>query len=148
MLKYLTNTLIFRYVAKFNDNLKEVNMNSIEFPKMFNTSNTNIVKDEDASMQNLRVLLGCEKGELFGDPFYGIRLKRYIFDQNNFVLRDILIDEIYTQIMVFVPQFTVRRNDIKIIQDGKDVRIRFKALNNLDYTTNMYDLVLFREEER
>lgn len=123
-------------------------MNSIEFPKMFNTSNTNITKDDKASMQNIKLLLGCEKGELFGDPFYGIRLKRYTFDQNNFVLRDILIDEIYTQIMVFVPQLTVNRNDIKITSEGKDIKIRFKALNNLDYTTNMYDLVLFQEEER
>lgn len=123
-------------------------MNSIKFPKMFNTTSTQITKDRDASLQNMRLLFGSEKGELFGDPFFGIRLKRYVFDQNNFVLRDILIDEIYTQIMLFVPQITVNRNDIKIVQSGKDITIRFKAINNLDFTTNMYDLVLFHEEDR
>lgn len=124
-------------------------MNSIKFPKMFNTSNTNVTKtDNEASMQDIKLLLSCEKGELFGDPFYGIRLKRYVFDQNNYVLRDILIDEIYTQLMVFAPQIYVKRNDIKVISDGKNVKIRFKAINNLDFTTNMYELALFQEEDR
>ena len=32
---------------------------------------------------------------MFGDPDFGIRLKRYTFNQNNYILRDVLIDEIY-----------------------------------------------------
>ena len=124
-------------------------MNSIKFPHMFNQCNTNIERDSNkASLQDIGLLLQCEKGELFGDPFYGIRLKRFIFDQNNYVLRDILIDEIYTQLLAFAPQITVQRKDIKIEQQGKDVIIKFKAINNLDFTTNMYDLVLFKDEER
>ena len=124
-------------------------MNSIRFPHMFNQCNTNVVRDSnEASLQDIGLLLQCEKGELFGDPFYGIRLRRFIFDQNNYVLRDILIDEIYTQLLAFAPQITVQRKDIKIEQKGKDVIIKFKAINNLDFTTNMYDLVLFKDEER
>ena len=124
-------------------------MNSIKFPHMFNTCNTIVEKDSNkASLQDIGLLLQCEKGELFGDPFYGIRLKRYVFDQNNYVLRDILIDEIYTQLSVFAPQVTVQRKDIKIEQQGHRVYIRFKAINNLDFKTNMYELVLFTNEER
>lgn len=124
-------------------------MNSIKFPDMFNACSTNIITDSDkATVQDIGILLQCEKGELSGDPFYGIRLKRVMFEPNNSVLRDILIDEIYTQLLVFAPQITVQRNDIKITQEGKDVKIRFKYINNLDFTTNMYDLVLFRDEER
>ena len=124
-------------------------MNSIRFPHMFNQCNTNVVRDSnEASLQDIGLLLQCEKGELFGDPFYGIRLRRFIFDQNNYVLRDILIDEIYTQLLAFAPQITVQRKDIKIEQKGKDVIIKFKAINNLDFTTNMYDLFLFKDEER
>ena len=124
-------------------------MNSIRFPHMFNQCSTNIERDSNkASLQDIGLLLQCEKGELFGDPFYGIRLRRFIFDQNNYVLRDILIDEIYTQLLAFAPQITVQRKDIKIEQKGKDVIIKFKAINNLDFTTNMYDLVLFKDEER
>jgi len=124
-------------------------MNSIKFPHMFNTGNTIVEKDSDkASMQCINLLLNCEKGELFGDPFYGIRLKKYIFEQNNYVLKDILIDEIYTQLLLFAPQVTVQRKDIKIEQEGNRVKVRFKAINNLDFKTNMYDLVLFTNEER
>jgi len=124
-------------------------MNSINFPKMFNTSNTNVITDsKKATSQDLQLLLSCEKGELFGDPFFGIKLKRYIFNQNNHVLRDILIDEIYSQILVFMPQLTVKRNDISIVQKDKDITIRIRAINTVDFTTNMYDLVLFHDDER
>lgn len=124
-------------------------MNSIRFPNMFNTCNTNVIDNSnEASMQCIRLLMYSEKGELVIDPFFGLRLKRVMFEPNNYVLRDILIDEIYTQLQVFSPQVTVQRKDIKVIQEGKDVRVRFKVINNLDFTTNMYDLVLFKDEER
>ena len=116
---------------------------------MFNTSNTR-VKDNsfDATMQNLKLLINSEKGEMFGDPFFGIRLKRYAFNQNNYVLRDILIDEIYSQLLVFMPQLTVLRENIKIEQKGNKLTLKIRAINNVDFTTNMYELALFDEEER
>ena len=64
------------------------------------------------------------------------------------MLRDILIDEIYSQILVFMPQLTVKRNDISIVQKDKDITIRIRAINTVDFTTNMYDLVLFHDDER
>lgn len=124
-------------------------MNSIKFPNMFNTCNTNVVRDSrDASLQCIRLLMYSEKGEFIYDPFFGIRLRRVMFEPNNDVLKDILVDEIYTQLQVFAPQITTQRKDIKIIQEGKNVKIRFKAINNLDFTTNMYELALFSSEER
>lgn len=126
-------------------------MKSIKFPDMFNSSSTNIVSDFDATQQNLILLLGSEKGELFGDPYYGIRIKRYIYEQNNSILRDIIIDEIYTQIALFMPQLLVKRKDIKIIQNqnGKRAQIiaTVKATNRIDFTTNLYNIVLFDSEE-
>lgn len=123
-------------------------MNSISFPKMFNNTSTNVVKDYDATLQDVKLLLCSEKGELFGDPFFGIRLKRYMFNQNNYVLRDILIDEIFTQLATFAPQLTVDRRDISIIQRGKTVYAKIKAINKVDFTTNMYELVLMQDSER
>lgn len=122
-------------------------MNSIGFPNMFNSSATLVVKDKDASMQDLKLLLASEKGELFGDPFFGIRLKKYMFDQNNYILRDVLVDEIFTQLRVFAPQLTVNRNDIKIIQKDNKLIATIKGINNLDFTTDMYQLELFKGEE-
>lgn len=124
-------------------------MKSLAFPKMFNYNNSNVVVDYDATKQNTFLLLHSEKGELFGDPYFGIRLKRYIFDQNSYILKDVLIDEIYTQLALFLPQLIINRNDIKIIQDPyKKGRLSctFKGINRLDFTTDMYSLVLYDED--
>ncbi len=122
-------------------------MNSIQFPNMLYHNSVQMVSDQEASMQNLKLLLGSEKGEFRFDPFFGIRLKRYLFDQNNFVLRDILLDEIYEQIVYFMPQITVKKSDIKIVQEGSSCYLTLKGVNNLDFTLNTYNLVLFEEQE-
>jgi len=123
-------------------------LNSIGFPEMFKSSATLVVKDREASLQDLQLLLASEKGELFGDPFFGVRVKKYTFNQNNYVLRDILVDEIFTQVKVFAPQITVSRDDIKIIQTGNTLVTNIKGINKLDFTTDMYQLELFNDEER
>jgi len=121
-------------------------MKSIEFPNILKSNSTNIIKDLNATKQNTLLLLKSEKGELFGDPYFGIRLKRYIFEQNNYILRDIIIDEIYTQLALFIPQIKVNRADIKIVQDRAKLYCNFKAINQIDFTTDMYSLVLYDEE--
>lgn len=123
-------------------------MKSISFPDMFNSNSTKIRKDLSATKQNTLLLLHSEKGELFGDPYFGIRLKRYLFDQNNYILKDIIIDEIYTQLALFLPQVKVNRKDIKITQDRGILYCSFKAINQLDFTTDMYSLVLYEDKEK
>lgn len=126
-------------------------MKSIQFPKMFNSSSTNVTTTNlQATMQNLLALLGSEKREFLGDPDFGVAIKRYIFEQNNYVLRDIIIDELFTQISLFIPQVIINRKDISIIQNGKGKRARLEAIikvtNRLDFTTSMFSLVLFDNE--
>ena len=123
-------------------------MKSIAFPKMFENNSTKIISDYDATKRNLESLLLCEKGEFISDPFFGIRLKRYIYEQNNYILRDIIIDEIYSQINVFMPQVTVTRKDITIEKLRGKLIVKIKALNKLDFTINTYDVVLLREDEQ
>ena len=123
-------------------------MKSIAFPKMFNKNSTNISKDFNATKQNTLLLLHSEKGDLFGDPYFGIRLKRYLFDQNNYILKDIIIDEIYTQLALFMPQLIVKRNDIKIKQDRAKLYCNFKATNQANFKTDMYSLVLYDEDDQ
>lgn len=119
---------------------------SIRFPDMFNSNSTKIVRDLDATKQNTLLLLYSETGELFGDPYFGVRVKGYIYEQNNYILKDIIIDEIYTKLAVFLPQVKVNRNDIEIVQDRARLYCNFKATNMIDFTTNTYSLVLFDEE--
>ena len=109
---------------------------------------TYVISDHAATSQNLKSLLLSERGELVGDPYFGVKLKRYLYDQNNYVLKDILIDELYTQIATFMPQLKIRRQDITIDQDDTTIYANIKATNQLDFTTNMYNIVLLDGEDR
>lgn len=126
-------------------------MRSICFPKMFNTNNTRVWKADEhkeATMQNCITLLHTERGELFGDPYYGLTFKHYLFDQNNVVLKDAIIDIVYTQLVLFIPQLRINRDDIDIITDQEIGKIycTFTAVDQIDFTTNTYQLLLFQDE--
>jgi len=117
-------------------------MRSIKFPNMFSNTVTNIVEDYDATLQNLKMLLYSEKGELFGDPYYGTNLRKFLYDQNDAILRDLLIDDIYTAIATFMPQVKVNRKDIIITSDGAKITINIIALNRVNFQTNLYSIAL------
>jgi len=125
-------------------------MKSIKFPSMFNSNNTKVWKSSEylnATTQNTITLLQSERGELFGDPYFGILLKHYLYDQNNYILRDVIIDVIYTQLALFIPQLKVERRNINIIQDKEKGKLycRFSGINQIDYQQNTYNLLMFKE---
>lgn len=122
-------------------------MNSIAFPQMFNSSSTRVVSDKEATEQNLLLLLSSDRGGLFGDPDFGSKITRFLFEQNNLVLQDIIIDDIYTAILQFIPQIQVDRKEIKVTSNGSKVQVHLKALNMLDYTTDLYTLNLLNYED-
>lgn len=127
-------------------------MRSFKFPKMFSTNSSNVWKADEhlaATKQNSKILLNISKGEVFGDPYFGVLLKQYLFDQNSYVLRDAVIDMIYTQLALFMPQVWVERADIEIFQDQNMGQLicRFKGISQIDYTSNTFELVLFKENE-
>ena len=127
-------------------------MRRIKFPKMFNTNNTRVWKSSEyneATSQNTKLLLHCERGELIGDSYFGLLLKHFMFDPNSYVLRDQIIDMIYTQLAIFIPQVHVERKDITIFQDREKAKLycEFTGTNQIDYTVNTYSLVLLNEEE-
>jgi phage baseplate assembly protein W len=127
-------------------------MRTIKFPKMFNTNNTRVWKSSeylDATKQSTELLLHTTRGELFGDPYFGLMLKRYLFDQNSYILKDAIIDMIYTQLSLFIPQVKVKREDIEIIQDREKGKLYcvFSGVSQIDYTHNTYNLLLFDERD-
>lgn len=127
-------------------------MRTIKWPKMFNSNSTNVWKStehNEATSQNTILLLQCDRGELFGDPYFGLTLKRYLFDQNNYVLRDAIIDIIYTQLAIFIPQVHVNRKDIEIIQDKEKGKLycSFTGINQISYELNTYNLVLAEDTQ-
>lgn len=120
---------------------------SISFPKMLNHNRVQLVEDYDATLQNIKTVLGSEKGEFKFDPYFGIRLKRYMFEQNNFVLQDLLLDEIYEQLVTFISQIIVRRNDITFEKERAKLYLNIKCTNRVDFTLNTYNLVLYNNQE-
>jgi phage baseplate assembly protein W len=125
-------------------------MRSYKFPKMFKSNSSQIWRADEygkATRQNALLLLQSERGELECDPYFGILLKHYMFNQNSYILKDMLIDTVYTQIAIFLPQIKVSRNSINIISDGQKGRLycSFSGTNQIDYTHNTFNLLLFDE---
>ena len=73
-----------------------------------------------------------------------------MFNQNSYILKDMLIDTIYTQIAIFLPQIKISRNDIELISEPLKGRVvcKFRGINQIDYTHNTYNLVLFDETKQ
>lgn len=122
-------------------------MYSIAFPNMVGNSSTNLVQDKAATLSNTKLLLMSMKMSLFGDPDFGTNLLRLMFEQNNIVLRDLVVDDIYTAIAVYIPQIVVNRKDIVVVSDGADIFVSFKGTNQLDFTVDTYTINLTKDEE-
>lgn len=122
-------------------------MNAVRFPKMFNSNKTAIVKDKEATEQNLKSLLASFKKTLLGDPYFGSNLQKMLFEHNNVVLQDLVIDDIYSAITAFMPQIRVIRDNITVTSDGNAVIVNIRAQNMLDYTFSEYSLKLLTVEE-
>ena len=125
-------------------------MRSFKFPKMFKSNSSQIWREDEygkATRQNALLLLHSERGELECDPYFGILLKHYMFNQNSYILKDMLIDTIYTQIAIFLPQIKISRNSIDIVSDSKKGKLycKFSGINQIDYTHNTFNLLLFDE---
>lgn len=131
-------------------------MNCINFPNIFKGNSTLVLDDSLPNLKTedkhkatklcLRLFLNIEQGELFGDPDFGIRLKKFMFNQNNYILRDILIDEIYTKVQLFFNQIFINRKDIKIKQSGTSLiaEIPYRIKNSFEVDT--FQLVLIKGE--
>lgn len=117
-------------------------MNSIAFPNILSNTSVNIFSDHEATMSNLKLLLLSDKKSLLGDPYFGTSLKKLLFNQNNTVLADLVIDDIYTSIITFIPQLLIDRKNITITKNKSDLYVNIKATNLLDYTTDLYNICL------
>jgi len=122
-------------------------MYSFAFPNMLSSARSNLIEDHEAIKSNLILLLKSSKTSLFGDPFYGTELKRFIFEQNHSVIKDLIIDEIYEDILTFMPQVYVKRNDISVTTDGVDIFANIKCTYYLDQKSDLYTINLTNVEE-
>ena len=122
-------------------------MNAVSFPNMLSANRTIIVKDLEATKQNLTCLLLSYKKTMLGDPYFGTNLRKLFYESNNDILRDLVIDDIYTSINTFMPQIRVIRKNIEVTSDRNSVYVHIKAQNMLDYSFEEYNIKLLDVEE-
>ena len=120
-------------------------MISINFPEMISSTGTKLISDKDAINIHLHLLLSTEKRTLFGDPYYGCNLLQVYFEQRNSIIADVIIDEIYTAIVTFLPQLFVERKSITLKIVGNALYTEIQAVNRLDNSSNMYTIKLMDE---
>lgn len=123
-------------------------MYSIAFPDIFNGSKVFLYRDYDAIKSNLTALLSSDKGALFGDPFYGTRLKTLLWSQAyDPLVRDLIKDDIFEAIYSYMPQITVYRNDISINVINNVVTASIKVRSDSGIDSNLYEIQLLSESE-
>ena len=121
---------------------------SFNFPKMISdVGSTVLIEDKKAISQNLFLMLLSTKNSQLGDPNYGTNLKRLIFNPKDIIIQDLVIDEIFTSIKLFMPEITVSRNDIKIKVERGIIYTEITAKLNVDNTINLYTIPLIESEE-
>jgi phage baseplate assembly protein W len=114
---------------------------------MFSTSGvkTLLLEDHQATASNLKLVLMSSRESLFGDPDFGTLLKRRLFEQNTPIIKDLVIDDIYTAILTFMPQISLKREDIVVDSDGVDIFVTIKGVNLIDYELDTYTINLTEE---
>ena len=117
-------------------------MYSIAFPDMFSSARTNLYEDHTATLSNTKLLLGSFKKSLFGDPYFGSKIKDFVYEQNNIVLQDLIIDDIYVAIKQFMPQVAIQRKDISIKSKNNSLYATINCINKLDNQPNMFQIEL------
>lgn len=122
-------------------------MYSIAFPDFLSSTNVKVIKDHEATASNIKLLLLSDKYGLFGDPYYGTSLKKLLYEQNNQLIQDLIIDDIFVAIQTFMPQVKVLRKDIEVIADRAKITINIKVLNLLDFKIDLYSIGLTNTEE-
>ena len=106
---------------------------------------TMLLEDHKATFSNLKLVLAATKNSLLGDPDFGSLLKRKLFEQDTPILKDLIIDDIYTTIITFMPQLVLKRSDITVTTDKIDVFVTLKCTNLIDYELDTYTINLTSE---
>lgn len=119
-------------------------MYSFAWPNIFSSNNvsTNLLEDKEAAKSNLLLLLNSERLSLFGDPYFGTLLKQVIFQPNNNIIVDLIIDELYTTICTYIPQLYLTRNDITIKSNKIDLFATINVTYKIDNTSDLYHINL------
>lgn len=122
-------------------------MYSIGFPKIFNGSTVYLNKDYDAIKTNLQLLLGANKGGLFGDPAYGTKIKTLLYEQvQSPMIPELIKDDIFEAIYSYMPQIDIKRDDIQINIVDNYVQAIINVKSDSSVESNLYTIDLLGDE--
>jgi hypothetical protein len=113
---------------------------------MLNSANSNLLNDRDAIRNNLLLGLSCETGCLFGDPYWGCQLKKFIYEQPTTLIQDLIIDAIYTFILEFMPQIQIERKNITIGVQSNNIFATLSYIIKTNGVSDMYTIKLTDSE--
>lgn len=121
-------------------------MYSFAFPTMLTNTRSTLLSDLEAVRSNLKLTFQSERLSLFGDPFFGTQLKRLIFEQSHSIVVDLVVDEIYTTIITFIPQVYLSREDIELTTNGVDLFVTIRYVYLPNNTSDLYKINLTNYE--
>ena len=121
-------------------------MISFGWPDMVSNTKANMVEDHKATYNNLRLMLLSPRTSLFGDPYYGTELQKTIYNPNHLIIHDLVIDDIYSSIQVFIPQLALSRRDVTLKSEGNMLYGEIRATNLIDHVNNLYEIRLTDSE--
>ena len=113
---------------------------------MLHSANSKLLSDKEAIRNNLILGLSCEAGSLFGDPYWGCQLHKFIYEQPSTLIRDLIVDTIYTFILEFMPQIYCKRNDIIVTIDSNAVFASLSYIIKSNGVSDMYTIKLTDSE--
>lgn len=127
-------------------------MRSFKYPNMFKVNASEVWDTSEyaqATLQNAGLVLRSFRNELLGDPYFGNTLQQYMFEPNNYLLKDVIIDTIYPQLIAFMPQLKIQRKDIEVVQDIKKgtLNCKFVGVSQIDYQLYTYETVLISNSD-
>lgn len=122
-------------------------MYSIDITNMCSSARVNLVQDKEATKQNLALVLLSAKKTLLGDPYFGSNLEKLIYENNNPILADLVIDAVEEVIVNFMPQLRVNRKDIKVYGTKQDIIVEMEAINILNGTSDLYSISLMNTND-
>lgn len=85
----------------------------------YNFGHTTVAEGADKVKQNIITLFSINQGEVFFNPSLGSGLQEFLFEANDFVLRDTLDRYIRNQIKDNIPEISVQ----DVIVESKDIYV-------------------------
>lgn len=125
--------------------------NSITHPKMISITNGNVDIDKlDTSInRSIALILLTGKGEVFGNPEFGSNIRKFLFDNYNDNLKELIIDEIIDSVSKWEDRIIINRSDISIEQEDLTLKIHISYTltnSNIRGDTDVYTPINFPKE--